>query len=278
MKHLKIYIYFALKIFLLIMGWIFYQQKSMVSYSEVFDPSLQAESSHSPINFYYSIILIITFLLISGLLVHEYLQLMKNKAAKKEEKSTSEFLKNDSEAKPEPVETLMPEESKKLDSNPDKEKLFDSIKKEIPGESENNIRHIGENVLSCISKIFELTQAEIFIKELTADGKTKFKLLATYAIYVHEDELVEFDLGEGLIGQAGQTGKNIYLDNLPEGFLSVKTGLGRSDPGYLLIIPWKDKKGDVFAVLEMASFKPFEKKDIDLLESISAIISSHFIS
>ncbi len=260
------------------MGWIFYQQKSMVSYSEVFDPSLQAESSHSPINFYYSIILIITFLLISGLLVHEYLQLMKNKAAKKEEKSTSEFLKNDSEAKPEPVETLMPEESKKLDSNPDKEKLFDSIKKEIPGESENNIRHIGENVLSCISKIFELTQAEIFIKELTADGKTKFKLLATYAIYVHEDELVEFDLGEGLIGQAGQTGKNIYLDNLPEGFLSVKTGLGRSDPGYLLIIPWKDKKGDVFAVLEMASFKPFEKKDIDLLESISAIISSHFIS
>ena len=150
-----------------------------------------------------------------------------------------------------------------------RQKLISCFEKEIFSHSGKSEKFVAEKILSCISRTYELTQAEIFMRVRNIKKKTTFKLLATYAIHITEDHLAEFDLGEGLIGQVAQSGKYHYIDKLPDGFLTVSSGLGQSDPNCLLVFPFKDQRGETFAVIELASFRPFSLQDIKLLESVS---------
>jgi len=128
-------------------------------------------------------------------------------------------------------------------------------------------KKVSELILGCLSRAYEITQAEIFL--LTKDdGNEKLSLSATYAFYVPEEKVYEFEMGEGLIGQVAKAGEPLYMDNLPQGYITVKSGLGESTPSHLVIIPWKNKENELYAVLEIASFKPFEKYDIELLTQL----------
>ncbi len=279
MKYTKIYIYFGFKLFLLVMGWIiFYQLKLMKHYTEYMNPSGQADSAYGQVIFSVSILLIAIFLIISVLTWKEFLRLDSKKVTSAENKlgtQSSEY-QSDNTSPKDKIHNKKGYYEKPSDLT--RQKLLRYFEKEIFSQTEKSRKQTGEKILSCISRIYEITQAEIFLKEKTAEKETIFKLLATYAIHLPEAEPVQFDLGEGLIGQVAQSGKHIYIDKLPEGFLTVKSGLGQSDPGYLLILPWKDKNSETFAVLELASFKPFCQQDIELLESFSENFKLRFLS
>lgn len=125
----------------------------------------------------------------------------------------------------------------------------------------------SEKLLSCLAGFYEIAQAEIFLRR-TTDETDKLYLSAAYAIYVPEEKVFEFEMGEGLIGQVAKAGEPINMANLPEGYITIKSGLGSANPSHLALIPWDDSEGKTFAVLELASFKPFDSTDIDILVSI----------
>ena len=259
------------------MGWIVFHQLKLISYyTEYVHPSVEADPYFERVIWLISIFLIVTFLVITLLIVQEYMRLNANKltladnqlSSEPSETHPGESTKNPGKQSTEDSET------ERLRIN--RQKLLNCFEKEIFNQPDKSKKHAGEKILSCISRIYELTQAEIFIKTNAAKNETKFKLLATYAIHIPESESMEFSLGEGLIGQVAQSGKHLYIDQLPEGFLNVKSGLGRSDPNCLFIIPWKDQKGETFAVIELASFKLFDLQDIKLLESFFDDFSTRF--
>lgn len=68
----------------------------------------------------------------------------------------------------------------------------------------------------------------------------------------------EFRLGEGLIGQCAQEGKSKFIDNIPEDFHLVTTGLGEVNPKSIVIAPvvFED---EVIAMVELASLETFTK-------------------
>jgi len=269
-NQIKIYIYFGLKIFLLVMGWIiFYRLKLMKYYTDSIDPTNQADSIYDCVVFSISILLIITFLVISILSWHEYLRMNTKNKIFPDYKFSSASSESHSEKSFDVTETQNLEKSEKAHFDLNKSRLLDCFEKEIFSHPEESKKLEGEKILRCISRVYELTQGEIFLKDNTADKETRFRLLATYAIHLPEDEPLEFSLGEGLIGQAAQSGKHLYIDKLPEGFLNVKTGLGESNPASFLVIPWKDQKDETYAVIELASFRPFCQHDIELFKSFS---------
>lgn len=53
--------------------------------------------------------------------------------------------------------------------------------------------------------------------------------------------------------QAAANGKTLYVDDIPEGYIYVISGLGSASPKYLLIVPFK-KQEQVIGMLEIASF------------------------
>lgn len=90
--------------------------------------------------------------------------------------------------------------------------------------------------------------------------------LASYAYY-HDDQLKipDFRLGEGLVGQCALDGREILLNEVPDDYIKVHSGLGNTTPKNIYIMPIKFE-GKVLAVVEFASLTPFTLLEMTLLD------------
>ena len=82
---------------------------------------------------------------------------------------------------------------------------------------------------------------------------------------------MSFEMGEGLVGQVAQTGEVINLNEVPDGYIQVISGLGKASPSSLIIYPVK-KNEEVIAVFELASFLPFDDNKIILINNSVEIL------
>lgn len=108
-------------------------------------------------------------------------------------------------------------------------------------------------------------------------NKRIMALTGGYALSLAESENLEYEFGEGLVGQAAKDGKTLHIDEIPDGYIKVVSGLGTASPTHLLIVPLI-KKGEVVAVAELAAFKEFTNWDeqliLQLLELTAKDLSS----
>ncbi|MBQ3657472.1 MAG: GAF domain-containing protein [Bacteroidales bacterium] len=86
----------------------------------------------------------------------------------------------------------------------------------------------------------------------------KYFMAGSYAYYTEQTDRT-FEIGEGIPGQVAKDKKILFMDNVPEDYIKVLSGLGNGSPKYLLEVPlvFEDK---TWAVLELASF---DKKDFN---------------
>ncbi|MCD1258612.1 response regulator [Paenibacillus athensensis] len=129
--------------------------------------------------------------------------------------------------------------------------------------------------------------AELFVNEMTpllGAGYSAFywsdpeeagpRRLARVACFAGEDglepgrKLVAW--GEGLVGQCAKTNRQLLLDDVPEDFIRIRSGLGEALPRHLLFVP-VTYEGRVVGVLETASFQPFPVSGLLLLEEINVL-------
>jgi signal transduction histidine kinase/HAMP domain-containing protein len=73
--------------------------------------------------------------------------------------------------------------------------------------------------------------------------------------------------GEGLTGQCFRDGKAIVLDEVPEGYFRISSGLGASQPKALIIHPIIHED-EVVGVVELASIIGFDSESRELLVSL----------
>ncbi len=245
---------------------------SIAENTSVFDQIAKAAGN---LNIYLTILIFAPFLLVIGLTIQEIIAIKNRKIqeslkAKQETASGQTEVQEDPEEANREKERIAEEEARKR-----QEALQSCIDKELTKNMPDNKKQLSEKILSCIARIYEITQAEIFIREKTEDND-KLVLSATYAYYIPEEKIFEFQIGEGLIGQVAKAGDHLYLDELPEGYITVKSGLGSATPNHLLILPWKNAEGNTFAILEMASFKPFHATDIGFIEGMAHKVVQHY--
>lgn len=128
-----------------------------------------------------------------------------------------------------------------------------------------------EQLLIRIGKQFEVVQGVAHIK--MADNH--FHMAAGYAYY-SETEVEPFIEGETLAGQAAKNRSIVNLQNIPEGYLSVLSGLGKGEPSHLLIIPIVN--GDeTIAIIELASFVRFDEFEIMVFEKLRQLLVEHML-
>lgn len=113
--------------------------------------------------------------------------------------------------------------------------------------------------------------AKVGVFYSVTDNNT-LKLLASYA-YTHRKELSnEFKVGEGLLGQTVLERKIMAVDNLPEDYLLIGSGLGSSKTASVLIAPII-LNDVVKAVIELGTFETFTELQIEFLNLISESIA-----
>ncbi|HOP04277.1 MAG TPA: GAF domain-containing protein [Tenuifilaceae bacterium] len=133
---------------------------------------------------------------------------------------------------------------------------FDAeVQSVIPLETfENNEQYI-EKLLANVANKFEIVQGIVFLYN---PQKKKFCFSGGYA-YFSEEIPREFSEGETLSGQVAKNKILLNLDNVPEGYITILSGLGKGTPKNLIIAPVLTAQSECIGVIELASFKPFTK-------------------
>lgn len=141
------------------------------------------------------------------------------------------------------------------------EKVFSKLQQKA------SAKDFAQEFLWAVAKELEVSQGAFFIAS-QRDGIRYLKFIAGYAYHLPESETIEYEFGEGLSGQVAKEGKAINLSAVPDGYISILSGLGKATPNSMIIYPLKNDS-EVIAVYELASFKAFGKEEEDFLAAIS---------
>ncbi|WP_256708076.1 response regulator [Paenibacillus sp. FSL R7-0337] len=120
------------------------------------------------------------------------------------------------------------------------------------------------------------TASRVFIRRLaTAVGGSygaiylkqgsQLDFAAGYAFDDAARQQESIPLGSGLVGQCALDEQMIVLQDLPENYIKVRSGLGEAAPSSLIIVPIKHEQ-EVVAVMELAALSPFSSKEMQLIE------------
>ena len=127
-----------------------------------------------------------------------------------------------------------------------------------------------EKVLSLACKELEASQAALYAATVH-DDKRVIRLVSGYALSLPESQTLVYEFGEGLAGQVAKEGKSINVSNVPQGYITVLSGLGSASPNALAIVPVQ-LADQVVGVLEIASFRPFSRSDENYLQALAGTL------
>ncbi|MCQ2252075.1 MAG: GAF domain-containing protein [Bacteroidales bacterium] len=142
----------------------------------------------------------------------------------------------------------------------------------------NNISDIHKLCNAVIDQLvpyIDVNQGGIFIRTtLPEDEKTEcFELYAVFA-YGHQrfhKRILRLD--EGMIGACAMEKQTLILNNIPDDYTEISSGLGKSKPKCIMFVPliYNDY---LYGVMEFASFKTFDDHQKQFVERISENIAS----
>jgi methyl-accepting chemotaxis protein len=125
--------------------------------------------------------------------------------------------------------------------------------------------------LHAVCKQLDAGQGAFYL--LQQDGENKKLILKSgYALNVSDSHVVSFELGEGLIGQAAAAAKTVYIDEIPQGYVKIISGLGSASPRSLLIVSVKQHE-KVLGMMEIASFTELTEQQRKFADEAAQLIA-----
>lgn len=169
-----------------------------------------------------------------------------------------------------------------------RDKVIDGDKTDNTSADETKTTITLEGVISAIQharneKDLLTTYLQVVCKQLEAgrgalylvsekEGTKVVELKGGYALNISENNTITFDFGEGLIGQCAVTKSVLYVDDVPEGYIKIISGLGSASPQFLLIAPIVQGE-EIKGVLEIASFTPITQDQRRFIEESIKLLS-----
>ncbi|OFX89177.1 MAG: hypothetical protein A2W99_01720 [Bacteroidetes bacterium GWF2_33_16] len=144
---------------------------------------------------------------------------------------------------------------------------------EILRQNNDNVEKLTYDVMSNLVKYCEANQGGLFLINDDDQRRKYVELVASYAYNRKKFLDKQIEMGVGLVGRSIQEGETIYMTEIPDNYITITSGLGDDNPKSLLIVPLK-VNDTVYGVIEMASFKEFEKYQIEFVEKIGENIAA----
>ena len=131
---------------------------------------------------------------------------------------------------------------------------------------EQRVEELGEHILGFLAKYVDAHAGAFFV----ADGNG-FRRAATYGVPTINSVPERFTANDGLLGQAVREGRAIFVRDVPDGYLTVGSALGHSNPRHLVISP-AETDGSVIAVIELGFIHPCDPITTELLDRITEAV------
>jgi CheY-like chemotaxis protein/CHASE3 domain sensor protein len=128
---------------------------------------------------------------------------------------------------------------------------------------DRNVHELGESIIDFLAPYLGAQAAVLFKAE---NGV----FVRTAMLGVPDDATIpeRFVAREGLLGRAVTEARPVRLDDVPDGYLTIGSALGRDKPRHLLIAPFV-ADGVVNAVAEFGFLQPIDARTVALLEQLA---------
>lgn len=112
----------------------------------------------------------------------------------------------------------------------------------------------------------------ILYRTRETEGKRFVELYAGYALNIGESSVIQYEFGEGVVGQVAVSRTTLFIDEVPSGYITILSGLGNSSPRYIILVPVRDDD-TLFGVLEIATFERITDDQRKFIEESAQLIT-----
>jgi CheY-like chemotaxis protein/HAMP domain-containing protein/GAF domain-containing protein len=137
-------------------------------------------------------------------------------------------------------------------------------------QGQKDLESVSRLIMGELTPLVSAHHGAFFVAENESQGKS-LRLIASYAYRARKHVANRFPLGEGLVGQAALEKQPILLQNVPDDYIQITSGLGEAPPRNIIVLPIIFE-GDVKAVIELASFLPFSTIHQTFLDQLAESI------
>jgi len=137
-------------------------------------------------------------------------------------------------------------------------------------QGQKDLESVSRLIMSELTPLVSAHHGAFFISDAETQSPT-LRLIASYAYRARKHVGNRFTLGEGLVGQAALEKQPILLQNVPDDYIQITSGLGEAAPRNIIVLPILFE-GEVKAVIELASFLPFSSIHQTFLDQLAESI------
>jgi HAMP domain-containing protein/signal transduction histidine kinase/CheY-like chemotaxis protein len=144
-------------------------------------------------------------------------------------------------------------------------------------QGQKELHSVTDTILSELAEVVNAGHGLFYILREPEQSKSrKLELIASYAGSKRKKSPTKLEIGEGLIGQCAAKKERMLMNQVPENYIRINSGLGDGAPMSIVILPVLFE-GNVKGVIELASFDNFSKIHLDfldgLMESIGIVLN-----
>ncbi|RKN71254.1 ATP-binding protein [Paenibacillus ginsengarvi] len=131
------------------------------------------------------------------------------------------------------------------------------------------VRQVAQTFISEFAPVLGAQYGAIYLRS-EPERTDSVRLYGVYAEGAGDENASfasSFRLGEGLVGQCAKDGNIVTVDDVPPGYVRIRSGIGEAPPTQLIVYPIRF--GDeVVGVIELAAVKPFSYIQRELLKHL----------
>jgi signal transduction histidine kinase/CheY-like chemotaxis protein/CHASE3 domain sensor protein len=135
---------------------------------------------------------------------------------------------------------------------------------------EQSIKQLAENIINFLTPYVNAQVGAFYLLEHLEDQQPRLRIIASHAYLWRKSAANSFELGEGIVGQAGFEQKPFVITQPPLDYIHIQSGLGEAVPNTILVTPFLYEK-ELKGVIELASFNCFSEIQLKFIDQ--AILS-----
>ncbi|MDP3752948.1 MAG: response regulator [Polaromonas sp.] len=127
------------------------------------------------------------------------------------------------------------------------------------------LESLGRSVLEFVARYLDVAVAALYVREDNGD----LRRVASYGFSADDEAKGHtFYSADGMVGQAALSSGVMQLDNLPDNYLKIVSGLGKGSPRHVLLIPVHND-GQVNGVVELGFLRALGARDLEFVNMIA---------
>lgn len=168
----------------------------------------------------------------------------------------------------ETIEIKLSKDNEKLETNQDIEKSISFLTKSANEFcSKNDVNESIEKRFNRLCNTLEAGQG-LYYQSVLKNEIEYLELKYTFAYLPPPGKDTDIEFGTGFTGLAAKEKQILIINSIPEDYFEVISGLGKSKPSNLIVIPIINEN-KVLGVIELATLYKATKDDLGALEQIS---------